>query len=235
MQDAGPPIVIESPSRGFGGSLGLDELQAVLHPNSVPELEESDVEDEATVSVAGFDSPRSARSHSSFRRGRRDSDSAGLDETTSVWGLGDTIRSTTSTAGSESQSLQHSARTVLGDTLTIEGGLDGGLTGVLRRLALENLSLDDSLTRSVRRVLQLGTVLAGQRLSDEEIRALPKVRFDQSEQQNCAICLEAYQRGEFLTSLRCQHFFHVECLGRWFRRSTQCPLCRQQILPGNED
>mmetsp|Transcript_41461 Transcript_41461/g.105629 ORF Transcript_41461/g.105629 Transcript_41461/m.105629 type:complete len:81 (+) Transcript_41461:318-560(+) len=75
-------------------------------------------------------------------------------------------------------------------------------------------------------MLQLGSVLAGHRLTDEEIRALPKVRFEAIEQQSCSICLETYQKGELLTALHCSHFFHVDCLARWFQNSTQCPLCR---------
>lgn len=148
-----------------------------------------------------------------------------MEETTSVWGFGDTIHSTTSTG--QSASVQHSARTVLGDTSNPDTGPDDPISSVLSRLAFENLVLDESLTRSVRRVLQLGTVLAGQRLADDEIRDLPKVRFDQQEEQSCSICLEPYQQGELLTALRCQHFFHVECVARWFKHSSLCPLCRQ--------
>jgi len=222
-----PPVVVASPSHSFGGALGSDSLQ-VFEPRPRT-VSETDDDDENVVSVIGFDSPHSISVHSSVpSTGRRDRDGTVvetvLDETASLWGFGDTVRSATSTVRSES--VQQSARTVLGETLTLEGGLDGGLTSVLHRLALENLQLDESLTRSVRRVLQLGTVLTGQRLSDDEINSLPKVRFEQGEQQNCAICLEAYQRGELLTALRCDHFFHVDCLARWFRRATQCPLCR---------
>jgi len=221
QQESTPLVVVASPARSFGGAVGSDDLQASLSRDL--ELEESDGDD-GVVSVVGFSSrPMTAGSEPSSVGGRRQSN-AGLDETTSVWGLGDTIQSSSSTARSESQSLQQSSRGLSG--MNFDGG-DGGLTNLLHRLALDNLSLDESLTRSVQRVLQLGTVLTGQRLSDDEICALPKVRFDQAEQQNCAICLEAYQQGEFLTSLRCNHFFHVDCLARWFRRSTQCPLCRQ--------
>lgn len=103
-----------------------------------------------------------------------------------------------------------------------------GLTGLLQHLALDDSSLDDSLARSVRRVMQLGTVLAGERLTTEEIQALPKVRFQAAEHQCCSICLEGYHKGELLTALRCNHFFHVDCLARWFQQSAQCPLCRSQ-------
>jgi len=244
-QDSVPPVIVDAPSRTFGGALGSEELQAAL-PHLLADLGVDDDEsdgDDGIVSVVDFEGHVTARSHVSSRGGDEHDRSVGtaLDETVSVWGLNDTIHSSSSTArtsrsDSQSHSLQQSARAALGETLLSLGsggvGVDGGLTDVLHRLALENLTLDESLTRSVRRVLQLGTVLTGQRLSDDEICALPKVRFDQAEQQNCAICLEAYQRGEFLTSLQCHHFFHVDCLGRWFRRSTQCPLCRQDYDGG---
>jgi len=207
-------------------------------------------EDEGVATIDGFDSPRSggssppgtSRDWEAVRPlnvgiGRFGSGVAAdiLDETASVWGFGDTMRSNLSTARSnrsESMSVQQSARTVgtaLENTLSLDGGLDGGFASVLNRLAAESFALDESLSRSVRRVLQLGTVLTGQRLSDEEIQALPQVRFESSEQQSCTICLEGYNSGELLTALSCGHFFHINCLARWFQRSTQCPLCRANM------
>jgi len=119
---------------------------------------------------------------------------------------------------------------------TMQSGVsaEDSITGFLRRLSAEGGSLvrswllaeDDSLAQSSRRVLQMGAVLAGARLSDEEIRDLPKVRFDSAQEQQCSICLENFRSGEFLTQLPCKHFFHVNCVARWFANSTQCPLCR---------
>merc|ERR1719217_246908 len=107
------------------------------------------------------------------------------------------------------------------------GYLEETFGGMLQRLAgLDMGSLDDSLARGVRRVLQMGAVLAGARLAEDEIGALPKVRFEQAEEQQCSICLEDFQSGELLTELPCRHFFHVECVAKWFQRSTRCPLCR---------
>lgn len=100
---------------------------------------------------------------------------------------------------------------------------------MLRRLAAMDASLiEESLSRSVRRVLEMGIALSGGRLSDEEIEALPKVRFEMDEQQ-CSVCLERFQPGELLTELPCAHFFHVECIAGWFKRSAQCPLCRAEV------
>jgi len=100
---------------------------------------------------------------------------------------------------------------------------------MLRRLAaIDEADIEDSLARSVRRVVEMGVALAGGRLSDDEIAALPKVNFEEDEQQ-CSVCLEAYKPGELLTELPCGHFFHVDCIAGWFQRSSQCPLCRAEV------
>jgi len=213
-------------ARSFGGASGHADSRLDDH------IDIDDDVDEGVVSVMGFDSHGSAQSSQvgefvnfAEPHARGHFADEPMDETASVWGFGDTVESSNSLA--QSESFQQSANTVFGETLGSEGG-DGGIAGMLHRLALENLTLDESLTQSVRRVIQLGTVLTGERLSDAEIHALPQVRFESQDQSKCAICLELYQRGEFLTSLRCRHFFHVDCLARWFRRSTQCPLCRSE-------
>merc|ERR1711974_457219 len=95
---------------------------------------------------------------------------------------------------------------------------------MLRRLAaIDETEVEDSLARSVRRVVEMGMALAGGRLSDDEIAALPKVNVEEEEQQ-CSVCLETYKPGELLTELPCGHFFHVDCIAGWFQRSSQCPL-----------
>ncbi|CAE8584460.1 unnamed protein product, partial [Polarella glacialis] len=118
--------------------------------------------------------------------------------------------------------------TVMADSLE-EGTFDGGLSRELSRLMAGN-SMDESLARSMRRIIQLGTVLTGQRLSEDEIQALPKVRFQDAEHQRCSVCLEAYKLGELLTALSCKHFFHIDCLSRWLEQSAQCPLCRRECV-----
>jgi hypothetical protein len=136
-----------------------------------------------------------------------------------------------STASSARTSARHHTDRENPDDPTDSTVLSGSLATMLQRLTTDS---EDALNRSVRRMLQLGTVLAGgdeldlplDGLSDEEIRALPKVRFESAEQQHCSICLEAYQEGELLTALHCSHFFHIECLARWMQRATICPLCR---------
>lgn len=224
------PIVMVNTQAPTFDTQSNDGLHVRLHPHlAFSDVEEDfDDEDDGIISILGGNSPRSVQSttpRSQLLQLGVDRQGADYGD---VFGETDTIRSTATSSNSDG--FQPNARTVLGETLTIEGGLDGGLTGVLNRLALENLALDETLTRSVQRVLQFETVLTGQRLADDEIQALPKVRYDKLEQHHCSICLEAYQQGTLLTALRCNHFFHVDCLARWFQCSIQCPLCRSQCV-----
>lgn len=120
------------------------------------------------------------------------------------------------------------ADALLTEAITPEGNLDAGVVELLQRLAVDGAALDQSLAGSIRHVRQLGAVLAGERLSSEEIQALPRIRFRDAQQQCCAICLDSYQQGEFLTRLPCSHAFHVDCIADWLRRASRCPLCRAQ-------
>lgn len=197
---------------------GQDVAQQVLSARIV-DTDGSDGEEEAVSVFDVSDEPPSARAvGSAVLPGGLASPSNVSNSWESGTGLWSTASSTLASA--RDNGLQETSDS------TEAALLDGSLSSMLQRLTLESQGGDDSLTRSIQRVLQLGTVLTGQRLSDEEIHALPKVRFESAEEQQCPICLEAYQEGELLTALRCSHFFHIDCLARWMQRATICPLCR---------
>lgn len=49
----------------------------------------------------------------------------------------------------------------------------------------------------------------------------------------CAVCLGEVRDGERGRLLpRCGHRFHVECIDRWFRANSTCPLCRAAVVAG---
>lgn len=115
---------------------------------------------------------------------------------------------------------------------------DRAITAVLRRFASVDPELmEEAIERSVRRVLELSTTMSGVRhLSEVEIQSLPKISFrhpDASDEEDqCTICLDQFKDGDLLTSLpRCHHFFHSECIARWFHQSEHCPLCRGFAAP----
>lgn len=56
--------------------------------------------------------------------------------------------------------------------------------------------------------------------------------------EECPICAEEVQPGEYLTTLSpfCTHWFHSECIETWFEKSNDgntisstCPMCRAKI------
>jgi hypothetical protein len=42
---------------------------------------------------------------------------------------------------------------------------------------------------------------------------------------DCSICFEEIKENE-KKIIKCNHIFHKECIDKWFKRSHQCPLCR---------
>ncbi|XP_068663534.1 E3 ubiquitin protein ligase RIE1-like [Aristolochia californica] len=63
--------------------------------------------------------------------------------------------------------------------------------------------------------------------STDEVALLP----DDSE---CCICLTQYEDGMELHSLPCSHHFHSGCIIKWLRINATCPLCKYNILRGDE-
>ncbi|EFC45856.1 RING finger domain-containing protein [Naegleria gruberi] len=56
---------------------------------------------------------------------------------------------------------------------------------------------------------------------------LPTSRLIEGEE--CPICQTDVCRGQWSTTLPCEHFFHSECIGKWFERKHTCPVCRHDL------
>ncbi|KAH9746138.1 RING-type domain-containing protein [Citrus sinensis] len=52
--------------------------------------------------------------------------------------------------------------------------------------------------------------------------------------QECCICLSSYEDGTELHALPCNHHFHSTCIVKWLKMNATCPLCKYNILKGNE-
>merc|ERR1712232_645660 len=61
-------------------------------------------------------------------------------------------------------------------------------------------ALSTSLRLDLSELMALGHSPTRQRLSDEEVAELPRVRFETPELQRCSICLEAFKHGMLLTT-----------------------------------
>ena len=45
----------------------------------------------------------------------------------------------------------------------------------------------------------------------------------------CSICMDAIQGNTNISTTECGHSFHHQCLYKWNRRHTNCPLCRKEF------
>ncbi|PIN12166.1 hypothetical protein CDL12_15225 [Handroanthus impetiginosus] len=52
--------------------------------------------------------------------------------------------------------------------------------------------------------------------------------------QECCICLSGYEDGTELHALPCNHHFHLTCIVKWLKMNATCPLCKYNIVKGNE-
>ena len=51
-----------------------------------------------------------------------------------------------------------------------------------------------------------------------------------SQNNKCIICQEDYKTNNSSRILKCMHYFHQECIDKWFENKDTCPICRTSIL-----
>jgi hypothetical protein len=58
------------------------------------------------------------------------------------------------------------------------------------------------------------------------IDLLPQWSLTKKPDHRCGICLSPYNEGENVRTLRCFHYFHVNCIDPWLETNDNCPNCR---------
>lgn len=86
----------------------------------------------------------------------------------------------------------------------------------------ELLRLDDGIRHPGLDATDLQFATAVQELDAPGARRL-------SEAGECAICLGAYETGQRVRRLPCLCTFHRDCVDRYFRDHTTCPICRVDV------
>ncbi|KAK6320059.1 hypothetical protein J4Q44_G00091660 [Coregonus suidteri] len=77
-----------------------------------------------------------------------------------------------------------------------------------------------------------GAVVAKKTLSEREIERLPTKIYDLAHsagKTQCQICFSDYTEGELLRMLPCLHDYHMQCIDRWLKENSTCPICRIDI------
>lgn len=62
----------------------------------------------------------------------------------------------------------------------------------------------------------------------------PARRYAAAPPEDCSVCLSAYEEGDEVRKLKCDHKFHKACVDTWLLQdSATCPLCRRPVLPAD--
>ena len=51
----------------------------------------------------------------------------------------------------------------------------------------------------------------------------------------CAICLDGIEEQQRIVTLSCEHFFHTNCISRWYSDNPTCPVCRHRTDTTEQD
>ncbi|XP_040894479.1 probable E3 ubiquitin-protein ligase RHG1A isoform X2 [Toxotes jaculatrix] len=74
--------------------------------------------------------------------------------------------------------------------------------------------------------------VVSKKLSRREIQRFPTKTFQSANSAGntqCQICFCDYTDGEKLRMLPCFHDYHVQCIDRWLKDNTTCPICRANL------
>lgn len=73
---------------------------------------------------------------------------------------------------------------------------------------------------------KIGKVSRG--ITKEQFNSLPQVYPPIAAQ--CSICQEDLSLNKKALSLKCGHWFDVDCIEEWLKREKHCPLCKKEIF-----
>ena len=67
-------------------------------------------------------------------------------------------------------------------------------------------------------------------IDDEIDESNQTINSNQNFDNRCVICMENIEKESIIRKLnKCNHFFHINCIDKWFESKITCPTCRQDI------
>ncbi len=90
---------------------------------------------------------------------------------------------------------------------------------------LDEEILNETLIESLE--LQPDTVRQNECLEFEK-EDYSKIEIDKFE-NSCSICLNDYEKDSVVSTTKCNHLFHHECIKEWSHYKDSCPVCREKL------
>ena len=74
---------------------------------------------------------------------------------------------------------------------------------------------------------------------EEELMQLPLLKLEELQNKpyykstTCHICLDDYTDADEILLLKCEHYFHKDCVSTWLtKESVKCPICKKKSFEG---
>ena len=102
--------------------------------------------------------------------------------------------------------------------------------------------VEDSLNNLVLQMQSTRTRISRQEenlrpLTNVQINKLRMSTFDQcdentqNENVDCPICYVGYEKTDKIRYLKCNHFYHKDCIDVWLKNKPLCPICKSNTKP----
>jgi hypothetical protein len=102
--------------------------------------------------------------------------------------------------------------------------------------------LENETTTQQRLQVQLRTETAGRIFASLPVRTVGEPDPDDpartvvvSPDDCCCICIDEYDKGDKIAKLPCGHEFHSDCIAPWLEQQCTCPLCKRDLLEGTDE
>ena len=110
--------------------------------------------------------------------------------------------------------------------------LEGILQITSMNILYEYNSIRNSLSSDYEALSRLGNVRRKTTL--EEIIMNSSVSIHPSKEDIlddvlCVICRETIDDGEIIRTIKCSHYFHIDCIDRWLINNRTCPVCKYRL------
>ncbi|CAI5712616.1 hypothetical protein KXD40_001642 [Peronospora effusa] len=125
------------------------------------------------------------------------------------------------------QDQQHRHREAHPGVVSISRALYEQLDGDMLQLLMSNRDFvgnDDE--RLMRRYGRRNEGATPQQIQQLPTVTVTKGMLQTSENENCIVCLRAFQVDDRVRMMPCFHRFHLECIDPWLKEKASCPICK---------
>ncbi|KAK6927106.1 Zinc finger, RING-type [Dillenia turbinata] len=103
------------------------------------------------------------------------------------------------------------------------------------------ITVDEAISSGPLRATAIAMACQSVGVDTATIDSLPKFSYNSSSEDHCtsrnvecSICLGEFQDKELVKVMpMCYHGYHSECLDKWLRFQSTCPLCRASLPAGS--